>query len=117
MEDVDGFTRTGDAGTTNTRYQVIENGKDREITMMVRIFGSSFGRVMIHPTDFNRIDSSGVGDPDSGLILNMDHWELQFLERLHAVDDEEDAGGLSGYVKAIGGLFCRMPRGSASIIN
>jgi hypothetical protein len=85
--------------------------------MMVRVFASSFGRVVIHPSDFLRIDSSGVGNPLSGLILNMDLWKVSFLEGLHGVDEPEDAGGQTGYVKAIGGLFCRMPRGNASIIN
>lgn len=117
VEDIDLFTRTGDNGTTATRYKVEETGGAREITMMVRVFASSFGRVVVHPSDFLLIDSSGVGDADAGLILNMDLWKLCFLEKLHAVDDEEDAGGMSGYVKAIGGLFCTMPRGNASIKN
>lgn len=117
VEDVDLFTRTGDGGTTATRYRVQETGGEREITMMVRVFSSSFGRLVVHPSDFLQVDSSGVGDVDSALILNLDLWKLSFLERLHAVDDTEDAGGMSGYVKSIGGLFCSMPRGNASIQN
>jgi hypothetical protein len=117
IEDIDLFTRTGDGGTTANRYRVQESGSEREITMMVRVFESSFGRLEVHPSDFLQIDSSGVGDVDSALILNLDLWKLSFLERLHAVDDTEDAGGMSGYVKAIGGLFCTMPRGNASIQN
>lgn len=117
VEDIDLFTRTGDGGTTADRYRVQESGGEREITMMVRVFRSSFGRLVVHPSDFLQIDANGVGDVDSALILNMDLWKLSFLERLHAVDDEEDAGGMTGYVKAIGGLFCTMPRGNASIQN
>lgn len=117
IEDVDMFTRTGDSGSTSTRYKVEENGASREITMMVKVFETSFGRLEVHPSDFLQIDSSGVGDVDSALILNMDYWKLCFLERLHAVDDEEDAGGVSGFVKAIGGLYCTMPRGNARITN
>jgi hypothetical protein len=47
----------------------------------------------------------------------MQYWKMCFLERLHAADDPEDAGGQTGYVKAIGGLFCTMPRGNAFIYN
>jgi hypothetical protein len=117
VEDIDLFTRTGDSGTTTNRYRVQEAGKEQEITMMVKVFSSSFGRVVVHPSDFLQVDANGVGDVDGALILNLDLWKLCFLERLHAVDDTEDAGGLTGYVKAIGGLFCTMPRGNASIQN
>lgn len=117
VEDIDLFTRTGDNGTTNTRYQVVENGGAREITMMVRVFQTSFGRVTVHPDQFVRIASDGTGDVDSCLIADMQYWKLSFLEALHAADDTEDAGGMTGYVKAIGGLFCTMPRGNAYIIN
>ena len=44
-------------------------------------------------------------------------WELSFLESLHSVDDENDASGESGFVKAIGGLFCKAPYGNAFIKN
>lgn len=117
VEDIDLFTRTGDSGTTNTRYHVVENGQSREITMMVRVFATSFGRVTVHNDQFVRIDSAGVGKVDSGLLADMQYWKMSFLESLHAADDPETAGGMTGYVKAIGGLFCSMPRGNASIIN
>lgn len=117
VEDIDFFTRTGDGGTTATRYKVEENGKSREISIMVKVFETSFGRLEIHASDFVNVDSTGTGDGDSGLILHMPLWKMSFLERLHAVDDEEDAGGMSGYCKAIGGLFCKMPRGNATITN
>ena len=116
IEDIDLFTRN-DGGSVTTRYKVEENGGPREITMMVKVFQTSFGRLEIHPSDFLQIDASGIGDTDSALILNMKNWKLCFLERLHAEDDDEDAGGMSGFVKAIGGLFCTMPRGNARITN
>jgi hypothetical protein len=117
VEDIDLFTRTGDGGTTQTRYQVVENGAAREISMMVRVFQTSFGRVSVHPNQFLRISAAGVGSVDSALILDMQYWKMSFLEALHAVDDTEDAGGMTGYAKAIGGLFCSMPRGNAFIYN
>lgn len=117
IEDIDFFSRTGDGGTTATRYKVEESGKARDITMMVKVFETSFARLEIHPSDFVNVDSAGTGDADSALILNMGLWEMSFLETLHAVDDDEDAGGMNGYCKCIGGLFCRMPRGNATITN
>lgn len=116
VEDIDLFTRMGD-GSTQGRYQVTENGKAVTISMIVRVFQTSFGRVTVHPDQFIRIASDGTGDVDSCLIADMDHWHMTFLESLHAADNPEDAGGMSGYVKAIGGLFCKMPRGSAFIYN
>ncbi len=85
--------------------------------MVVKVFETSFGRVTVHPDQFVRIASDGTGDVDSCLIADMEHWHLTFLEALHAADDPEDASGMSGYVKAIGGLFCKAPRGSAFIYN
>jgi len=117
VEDIDLFTRTGDGGTTQTRYQVMESGGARDISMMVRVFQSSFARVTVHPNQFLRISAAGVGDVDGCLIADMQYWKMCFLERLHAADDPEDAGGQTGYVKAIGGLFCTMPRGNAFIYN
>lgn len=116
VEDIDLFTRMGD-GSTQGRYQVTENGKPVTISMIVRVFQTSFGRVTVHPDQFIRIASDGTGDVDSCLIADMGHWHMSFLEALHAADNPEDAGGMSGYVKAIGGLFCKMPRGSAFIYN
>jgi len=117
VEDIDLFTRTGDSGTTSTRYRIQENGKEQAVTMMVKVFQTSFGRVEVHPDQFIRIDSSGVGSATSGLLASMDTWELNFLETLHSEDDPEDASGQTGWVKAIGGLFCRMPKANATIIN
>jgi hypothetical protein len=115
-EDVDLFTRIN-AGSTNTKYQVVEQAQSRKITLMVKVFESTFGRVNVIPSEFLKIDSSGVGKADTALILNMDLWEMLFLDEIHAMDEPEDAGGLNGYVKAIGGLFCRMPKGNAFIEN
>lgn len=116
VEDIDLFTRT-DSGSTNSKYRVTEMADEHKITLMVKVFHSTFGRVNVIPSDFLKIDADGVGKADTALILNMDLWEMLFLEQLHAVDDEEDAGGQNGYVKSIGGLFCRMPKGNAYIEN
>ncbi len=117
VEDIDLFTRTGDAGSTANRYRIQENGREQTVTMMVKVFATSFGRVEVHPDQFVRIGSDGVGSATSGLLASMDTWELNFLESLHSEDDMEDASGQTGWVKAIGGLFCRMPKANATVIN
>jgi hypothetical protein len=116
-EDIDMFTRT--EGSSNTqRYTITEMADKHQITLKVKVFDSTFGRVNIIPTEFNRVsETTGLGDPTSMLIINRELWELLMLEELHSADDDPDAGGFSGYVKAICGLFCRHPKGNGSIIN
>lgn len=117
VNDVDRFTRTNDSATNN-RYQVHEMATSHEITLMVKTFVSSMGRVNVIPTEFNRVSATtGLGDADSGLILNMELWSLEFLDELHTDEDPVSAGGESGWVLAIGGLFCKNPKGNGSIIN
>lgn len=119
IENLDMFTRTGDAVAANEkRFRVMNTGGPVEIGLVVNVFRSSFGRVNIHASDFLLINSTtGVGQADACLILNMRLWELSFLESLHSVEDENDASGESGFVKAIGGLFCKAPYGNAFIKN
>lgn len=111
---VDHFTRT-QSSTTNQRYQVLEQADDHEITMMVKVFESSFGRVNFIPTQFNNVNSSGDPDASAGLILYMPLWYLDFLDQLHAVDGEEGAGGQSGYAKAMFANCCKSPKGNGKI--
>jgi hypothetical protein len=114
---VDHFTRTN-SSTTNVRYQVNDNADKHEISMTVKVFQSSAGRVNILPTQFNFWDSTtNLPDPSAGLILKLDLWYLDSLEGLHAVDrdDDEDAGGVSGYAKAMFANCCKMPRGNGKI--
>jgi len=115
-EDFDNFTRLR-SDTNTERYRVTEMASEQKISMVVKVFESSFGRLNIIPSEFLNITAAGVGDVDALAIINRDLWELLFLDELHSADDDPDAGGLSGYVKAIGGLFCRMPKGSAFIMN
>lgn len=116
VQQVDLFTRVNESAT-NIRYQVMENAEDYEIEMMVKVFRSSFGSVNVIPTEFNRVDTVATGDPTSMLFLNMELWELLFLDELHSGEDPEDAGGKSGFVKAVGALSCLSPRGNGFIRN
>jgi hypothetical protein len=121
VEDIDLYTRAPDgtnvAGNNRATYVVSSGDDTHEISMLVKVFQTSFGRVVVHGSDFLRIDANGVGDALCALILNMEHWETCFLEKLHTQDEFPDAGGFAGFAKCIGGLFCRMPRGSAFVSN
>lgn len=120
VKTVDNFTRLNSTATAN-RYQVRENAENHEITLMVKVFDSSFGRVNILPSQFNKVGGAsavnGFGDPYASLILYMDLWEVSFLEQLHAQDEEQDAGGQNGFVKAIFANLCKMPKGNGVIFN
>ncbi len=120
LQDIDMFAvQTSATGTAvqHTYPVIIDGGKNRTISMTVKVFESSFGRITVQPSLFTNLSSAGAHNATSALILNRDQWKLTFLENLHAVDDWDDAGGTGGYCKAIGGLFCSMPRGNAYITN
>lgn len=115
-EVVDNFTRVN-SGSTNIRYQVTESASAHTITLSVSIFDSTFGRAHMIPTQFNKLDSGGDGDPNAALILNMSLWRMLFLENIHSVDQDENSGGMSGYVKAMAALLCLNPKGNGKIYN
>jgi hypothetical protein len=121
VEDIDLYTRAPDGlnpATGGRATYIVASGEDtHEISMLTKVFQTSFGRVVVHGSDFLRIDSVPTGDPTAALILNMEHWEACFLEKLHTQDEFPDAGGFAGFAKCIGGLFCRMPRGSGYVYN
>lgn len=117
VETVDNFTRIN-ASTTNARYNVMQDADEKSITLMCKVFESSFGRIEVIPTQFNNLDSAGVGDPTAALILNMELWKLMFLENLHSKDlDPEQAGGPRGYAKQVWLNRCNLPKGNAAIYN
>ena len=116
QENADLFTRTGPE-TTYSRYRVQENASSHEISLMVKVFSSSFARVNLIPSEFVNIDSVGDGNAKAIQLVNRRLWEVLFLEGLHSADEDPDAGGQSGYCKAIGGLFCLEPRGNGYIVN
>lgn len=116
QENADLFTRTGPE-STYSRYRVTEQADSHEISLMVKIFSSSFARVNLIPSEFVNVDSAGAGNAKAIMLVNRRLWELLFLEELHSADDEKDAGGENGYVKAIGGLFCLEPRGNGYIVQ
>lgn len=113
---VDNFTRV-QPSAVNNRYQVRQDADTLEINLEVHVFDCSFGKLNMLPTMFNNVNSSGIGDQNAALINNMDLWEMDFLDPLHAVDQEENSGGQSGYAKVMWALLNLNPKGSGKIYN
>lgn len=111
---IDHFTRTGSA---NERYKVEEMAADHEITMMVSVFDTSFGRGEMHPSSFSKIDSSGNPDLEALAILNMDLFHMDIFDDLHTMDLPDLGGGPSGYAKVAFALLCDSPKGQGKIYN
>lgn len=117
-EDIDLFAVQDTAAGAANRYTApvnITGGETKTVSLIVSIFQTSLGRFVIHNDKFVNVNSAGTGNGDAALIANLDQWELSMLEDLYAQDNPDDAGGMSGFVKAIGGLFCTMPRGNAVV--
>lgn len=113
---IDQFTRVNE-NSTNVRYRVNENASAHEITLMVQVFESSFGRLEVTPTQFNKLTAAQAGDPDTLLVLNMALWEMDLFDALHAMDLTDNGGGPQGYVKEMHALLCLNPRGNGCIYN
>lgn len=122
VEDIDLFT-VGYAGTvTGATYTypvtLTGGGKSKELNMSVNIFKSSFGRLSVVGSQFLNINTTtGTGNALAALVIKPETWELNFLEELHQSNEEESSGGMSADLKAIGGLFCTMPRANGYITD
>lgn len=103
--------------STNQRYNVVQDADEHEITMMVKVFETSAARLELIPSQFLAVSDAGADDVYRQLILNMDLWELGFLDNLHTKDLDDEGGGPRGYAKAIWGLLCRNPKGNGMIYN
>lgn len=116
-ETIDNFSRVNSLAV-NSRYMVNDNASTHTITLSVQVFDSSFGQINVIPTQFNMVSgTTGDGDANAALILNMNLWQMLFLENLHAVDQEENAGGESGYAKAMFSLLCLNPKGNGKLVT
>lgn len=117
VDTIDNFTRTN-TDTSHTRYQVQEQADEHEITLMVQIFESSFWRVNVVGTEFNKVsDTTGLGDANAALVIKPELWEMETFDPLHSADLPEKGGGPQGYVKAMVKLFCLNPKGGGCIYN
>ncbi len=117
-EDINLFAIQDTAGGAASRFTapvVVQGGETKTVSLIVSIFQTSLGRVVVHNDKFVNVNSSGTGNGDAAVIVNPEQWFISMLEDLHSMDNPETAGGQTGYVKAVGGLFCKMPRGNAVI--
>lgn len=116
IDTVDHFTRV-DVGS-NARYRVQEMADAHEITMMVNIFESSFGRLEFTADDFIKTSATtGAADEEALAILNMDLWHIDMFDDLHSVDLPDKGGGPNGYAKQMFALMCDSPKGNGKIYN
>jgi hypothetical protein len=115
VDTIDHFTRV-DVGN-NARYRVYEDADEHEITLMVDVFESSFGRVEMQSDDFIGIDANGNPDLEMLLVLNMDLFHMDLFDALHAMDLPDLGGGPIGYAKVMWALLCDSPRGQGKIYN
>lgn len=116
-EDADNWTLES-SGSTNTQRRVqMSSNANGEIDIAVRVFKCSFGTINLIPSEFLNITSAGVGNASAALFINPEFWYAAFLEELHSMDETPTSGGQTGYVKAVGGLFCTMPKGNAFVAN
>jgi hypothetical protein len=115
IDTVDHFTRV-DTDTT-PRYRVMEMAEEHEITMMVNVFSSSFGRVEFMADDFISTDANGDADPEMLLLLNMDLFHIDLFDDLHATDLPDLGGGPNGQAKCMFANVCDSPKGHGKIYN
>lgn len=114
VDTVDHFSRID---AYQGRYKVLEDADTNEITMMVNVFDSSFGRVEIMSNDFMNVDANGNPDPNAAIIINPDLWHMDLFDALHSMDLPDLGGGPSGYAKVMWALMCDSPRGNGKIYN
>lgn len=114
VDTVDHFSRID---AYQGRYKVLEDADTNEVTMMVNVFDSSFGRVEIMSNDFMNVDTNGNPDPNAAIIINPDLWHMDLFDSLHSMDLPDLGGGPSGFAKVMWALMCDSPRGNGKIYN
>lgn len=116
IKNADNFVNS-EGSTTATRRQVVSNASEHEIDIEVKVFSSSFGRAMFVPTQFNNVDSNGDPDHNAGLVLNMELWELKFLEDLEDHELPNNGSGRNGFIRGKFANCCKNPKGNGKITN
>lgn len=116
IDTVDHFTRV-DVGS-NARYRVEEMADEHEISMMVNVFESSFGRCEFMASDFIKTDATtGAADAEAFLVMNMELMHIDMFDDLHSQDQDDNGGGPSGFAKVMFANVCDSPRGLGKIYN
>lgn len=117
IDTVDNFSRV-QSNTTNQRYTVQEQASNRQITLMVTVFESSFARVNMISDQFVRFAAtSTVGEANSAALVIPEYWEMQWLEDLISHDSDDEGGGPWGWIRGHFANMCRNPKGQGAIYN
>lgn len=116
----DDFSKTVDYGPTDTHLNRVSNQeyiKGRTATRSITRYVTSAGSLDIVPDMFVKVTSGtdNTASSASGLVLNMDLVELQFLEGLHSKELEDMGGGPRGYAKCSFAVMCKNPKGLGRI--
>ncbi len=98
-------------------YTVRQGADEMTIRMMVNLYETSFGRLDVMSTEFNQLSSSGVGDPNAGLVLFLELWYLDMLEDLAETEQWKNASGEGGVISCQWANICRSPRGNGKIVQ
>jgi hypothetical protein len=102
---------------TAQNYTVRQGADELTLRLMVNIYETSFGKLEVMSTEFNQIDTNGVGDPNSALVLFLDLWELDMLEDLNEAEHWEHATYEGGIIQCTWANRCLSPRGNAKIVQ
>lgn len=115
-EMVDNFSRLN-AGVTESRYKVMEQGNGRSIGLSVQIFDTTFARLHVIPDQFVRCDANGNGKGKAGVLVVPEEWEVKWLEELVSGTLEDKGGGTEGWIRGFFALGCRNPKGQGAILD
>lgn len=115
VDTVDHFIAVAAANTTR---RVTEDADDHELTLMVKVYDCSHGRIEVQEDLFTNFGAaSTVGDDNAGVIVNMDLWHMDMFDALHTMDLPDLGGGPNGYAKVMWALLCDSPKGHGKIYN
>lgn len=121
VETLDMFSRIASPTVTvnpnQAQFYTTRQGADEHtLELMVNIYKTSFGMLNSIPSVFvNLDDTTGLGDPNAGLVLDLDLWANDVLENMHEAEYYKRATEEGGVVQATWINLCGQPRGNGLI--
>jgi hypothetical protein len=117
---LDDFTQLYPTGTGTSQAKAMYNMTDVETYKnKVEWLRFSVGDVRLHVNPFLAVTTStgaaSAYTPKSGVLLNMDLWELAWLKKPANTNLAADGSGTKGFIDAVAGLKCFNPRGQVKI--
>lgn len=96
-------------------YTTRQGGDEHTLELMVNIYKTSFGMLNSILSFFVNVDSSGVADPNAGLVLDFDLWCLDMLENINEAGTFKTETTEGGTWQATWINLCEQPRGNGLI--